>query len=75
MGYRVGIDIGGTFTDFALLKARSHGTAQEPEHAGGSLDRRDEGLEKLAQIEGQGLSDFSDSATPSCMPPRLPTTP
>src|ERR1700741_2401276 len=58
MGYRVGIDIGGTFTDFALLKGGEvilHKNLSTPEDRSvGVL----EGLEKLAGIEGLTLKDF-----------------
>jgi N-methylhydantoinase A len=58
MNYRVGIDIGGTFTDFALLKGNEvilHKNLSTPEDR--SLGVM-EGLEKLAEIEGLGLADF-----------------
>lgn len=58
MGYRVGIDIGGTFTDFALLKADElvlHKNLSTPEDRSvGVL----QGLEALADKEGMPLSDF-----------------
>lgn len=58
MGYRVGIDIGGTFTDFALLKADEvvlHKNLSTPEDRSlGVL----QGLEALADKEGIPLSDF-----------------
>jgi N-methylhydantoinase A len=58
MGYRVGIDIGGTFTDFALLKGDEvilHKNLSTPEDRSvGVMD----GLEKLAQIEGLTVKDF-----------------
>lgn len=58
MSYRLGIDIGGTFTDFALLKGTQvilHKNLSTPEdRAAGVM----EGLEKLAEIDGLSLSDF-----------------
>jgi N-methylhydantoinase A len=58
MGYRVGIDIGGTFTDFALLKGDEvilHKNLSTPEDRSiGVMD----GLGKLAAIEGLTLKDF-----------------
>src|ERR1700741_2458027 len=58
MGYRVGIDIGGTFTDFALLKGGEvilHKNLSTPQDRsiGGMT-----GLGKLAEMEGLNLSDF-----------------
>src|SRR6516225_7287302 len=58
MGYRVGIDIGGTFTDFALLKGSEvvlHKNLSTPEDRSIGVIN---GLEKLAQIEGITLRDF-----------------
>ncbi len=58
MSYRVGIDIGGTFTDFALLKGDEtilHKNLSTPEDR--SLGVM-EGLGKLAEKEGLPLSDF-----------------
>ena len=58
MTYRVGIDIGGTFTDFALLKGSEvilHKNLSTPE------DRSEgvmEGLARLAEIEGLSPADF-----------------
>ncbi|MCB2060635.1 MAG: hydantoinase/oxoprolinase family protein [Novosphingobium sp.] len=58
MNYRVGIDIGGTFTDFALLKDTEvilHKNLSTPEDRSvGVMD----GLGKLAEIEGLPLGDF-----------------
>lgn len=58
MTYRVGIDIGGTFTDFALLKGDEvilHKNLSTPEDRSlGVL----EGLGKLAEKEGLSLGDF-----------------
>ena len=54
MTYRVGIDIGGTFTDFALLKGREvilHKNLSTPEDRSAGVM---EGLGKLAAIEGLG---------------------
>jgi N-methylhydantoinase A len=56
--YRVGIDIGGTFTDFALLRNSEvilHKNLSTPEDRSiGVMD----GLKKLAEIERLPLSDF-----------------
>lgn len=58
MGYRVGIDIGGTFTDFALLKGADivlHKNLSTPEDRSIGVMT---GLGKLAEIEGLDLGDF-----------------
>jgi N-methylhydantoinase A len=58
MNYRIGIDIGGTFTDFALLKGDAvilHKNLSTPEDR--SLGVM-EGLAKLAALERLGLGDF-----------------
>jgi N-methylhydantoinase A len=58
MSYRVGIDIGGTFTDFALLKDTEvilHKNLSTPEDRSVGVM---EGLEKLAEIEGLSLAEF-----------------
>lgn len=58
MTYRVGIDIGGTFTDFALLKGDAvilHKNLSTPEDR--SLGVM-EGLARLAEIEGLSARDF-----------------
>lgn len=58
MTYRVGIDIGGTFTDFALLKGDEvilHKNLSTPEDR--SLGVM-EGLAKLAEKEGLPLGEF-----------------
>src|SRR6266478_556925 len=58
MTYRVGIDIGGTFTDFALLKGDEvilHKNLSTPEDR--SLGVM-EGLARLAEIEGLSPKDF-----------------
>jgi N-methylhydantoinase A len=58
MGYRVGIDIGGTFTDFALLKNSHvivHKNLSTPEDRSIGVMN---GLEKLAEKEGLPLADF-----------------
>src|ERR1700739_3004 len=58
MSYRVGIDIGGTFTDFALLKGSEvilYKNLSTPEDR--SLGVMS-GLAKLAEIEGLTLRDF-----------------
>ena len=58
MTYRVGIDIGGTFTDFAMLKGDEvvlHKNLSTPEDR--SLGAM-EGLGKLAAMEGLAPGDF-----------------
>lgn len=58
MTYRVGIDIGGTFTDFALLKGSEvilHKNLSTPEDRSQGVM---EGLARLAEIEGLSLADF-----------------
>ncbi len=58
MIYRVGIDIGGTFTDFALLKGDEvvlYKNLSTPEDRSLGVMR---GLEKLAGMEGLPLTDF-----------------
>jgi N-methylhydantoinase A len=58
MNYRVGIDIGGTFTDFALLKGEEvilHKNLSTPEDRSIGVMT---GLEKLAEKEGLVLGDF-----------------
>jgi N-methylhydantoinase A len=58
MKYRIGIDIGGTFTDFALLKGTEvilHKNLSTPEDR--SLGVM-EGLGRLAEIEGMPVHDF-----------------
>jgi N-methylhydantoinase A len=58
MTYRIGIDIGGTFTDFAMMKGDAvilHKNLSTPEDR--SLGVM-EGLEKLAAKEGLGLAEF-----------------
>ena len=62
MGFRVGIDIGGTFTDFALLNGTHitlHKNLSTPEDRSLGVMQ---GLEKLAEIEGLGVADFLDLA-------------
>jgi N-methylhydantoinase A len=58
VGYRVGIDIGGTFTDFAQLAGSEvilHKNLSTPrDRSVGVMS----GLEKLAQMAGMPLSDF-----------------
>ncbi|WP_317929857.1 hydantoinase/oxoprolinase family protein [Halioxenophilus sp. WMMB6] len=58
MSYRVGIDIGGTFTDFAMLKGDEvilHKNLSTPEDRSLGVMH---GLEVLAKKEGLTLSDF-----------------
>jgi N-methylhydantoinase A len=58
VNYRVGIDIGGTFTDFALLKGSQvilHKNLSTPEDRSLGVMQ---GLEKLAELENVHISDF-----------------
>jgi N-methylhydantoinase A len=58
MGYRVGIDIGGTFTDFALLNGAEvilHKNLSTPEDRSIGVMT---GLKRLAEKEGLALADF-----------------
>ncbi len=58
MSYRIGIDIGGTFTDFALLKGDEvvlHKNLSTPEDRSAGVM---EGLGKLAEKEGLPLGEF-----------------
>ena len=58
MGFRIGIDIGGTFTDFALLNGTHitlHKNLSTPEDRSIGVM---EGLTKLAEIEGLTVGDF-----------------
>lgn len=58
MSYRVGIDIGGTFTDFALLKGTDivlHKNLSTPEDRSIGVMT---GLQALADMEGLSLADF-----------------
>ncbi len=58
MTYRVGVDIGGTFTDFALLKDDAvvlDKTLSTPDDRSLAVMR---GLEQLAEREGLALADF-----------------
>lgn len=58
MSYRVGIDIGGTFTDFALLKGDEvilHKNLSTPEDRSIGVMT---GLERLSEKEGMTLDDF-----------------
>src|SRR5580658_8632066 len=58
MGYRIGIDIGGTFTDFALLKGSElvlHKNLSTPaDRSIGVMD----GLVRLAEMQGSSLGEF-----------------
>ena len=58
MNYRVGIDIGGTFTDFALLQGNQvklfKNLSTPEDRSVGVMS----GLEKLAGMEGLSLRDF-----------------
>src|SRR5690606_36474360 len=58
MNYRIGIDIGGTLTDFALLKGQElilHKNLSTPEDRSLGVIH---GLEHLAKAEGTGLADM-----------------
>src|SRR5271168_4122663 len=58
MGFRVGIDIGGTFTDFAFLKGPEivvHKNLSTPEDRSIGVMS---GLQKLADLEGFSLREF-----------------
>ncbi len=58
MGYRVGIDIGGTFTDFALLKGSEvilNKNLSTPEDRSIGVMT---GLKRLAELEGLSLEHF-----------------
>lgn len=58
MTYRVGIDVGGTFTDFALLKGTDvvvHKNLSTPEDRSLGVMA---GLGRLAELEGLPLADF-----------------
>jgi len=58
MSYRVGIDIGGTFTDFALLKdaqVKLYKNLSTPQDRSIGVMS---GLEQLAQMEGLSLQEF-----------------
>jgi N-methylhydantoinase A len=58
MSYRIGIDIGGTFTDFAFLKGQElilHKNLSTPEDRSLGVI---EGLERLAEMEGKNLSEL-----------------
>ena len=58
MRYRVGIDIGGTFTDFALLKDASVVLYKNLSTPGDRSVGVMNGLEKLAAMEGLSLTEF-----------------
>ena len=58
MRYRVGIDIGGTFTDFALLKGAAVVLYKNLSTPGDRSVGVMNGLEKLAAMEGLPLTDF-----------------
>ncbi|MFQ5503166.1 MAG: hydantoinase/oxoprolinase family protein [Planctomycetota bacterium] len=58
MTYRVGIDIGGTFTDFALLKDGGVVLEKALSTPHDNSLAVMEGLEKLAGREGRSLADF-----------------
>lgn len=58
MNYRIGIDIGGTFTDFALLKGQElilHKNLSTPEDRSQGVIH---GLEHLANVEGKTLAQL-----------------
>lgn len=62
MAYRVGIDIGGTFTDFALLKQGPSGSEVKLYKNLSTPEDRSlgvmSGLAKLAEMEGLSLAEF-----------------
>ena len=58
MNYRIGIDIGGPFTDFALLKGQElilHKNLSTPEDRSLGVI---EGLERLAEMEDKSLGEL-----------------
>ena len=58
MKYRIGIDIGGTFTDFALIKGQElilHKNLSTPEDRSLGVIQ---GLERLAALEGKQLTEL-----------------
>ncbi len=58
MNYRIGIDIGGTFTDFALLKGQElilHKNLSTPEDRSVGVIQ---GLERLAELEDKSLGEL-----------------
>jgi len=58
MSYRIGIDIGGTFTDFAMLKGQElilHKNLSTPEDRSVGVIQ---GLERLAELEGKSLAQL-----------------
>jgi N-methylhydantoinase A len=58
MNYRIGIDIGGTFTDFALMKGEElvlHKNLSTPEDRSLGVIQ---GLERLAEMEGASLKEL-----------------
>jgi N-methylhydantoinase A len=58
MSYRIGIDIGGTFTDFALLKGQElvlHKNLSTPEDRSLGVIQ---GLERLAELENKSLHEL-----------------
>jgi N-methylhydantoinase A len=58
MNYRIGIDIGGTFTDFALLKGQElilHKNLSTPQDRSLGVIQ---GLERLAALEGKSLAQL-----------------
>ena len=79
MTYRVGIDIGGTFTDFALLKTGLKGSEVVLHKNLSTPEDRSlgvmEGLAKLAEMEGLSPGDFLGHAKRSSTAPPSPTTP
>lgn len=59
MAYRIGIDVGGTFTDFLLLDARGGTTAHKELSTPDDPSRAVlQGLAELAQTQGIGLARF-----------------
>ncbi len=59
MGYRIGIDVGGTFTDFILARpAGGNLLSKEPTTLPDQSEGVMRGLARLAEAEGQGLRHF-----------------
>ena len=75
MGYRIGIDVGGTFTDFVL--ARPDGSISFTKTASTPSDQSDgvmRGIADLAEAEGLDPRACSDAPIRSCTGPPPATT-